>query len=79
MDESVTNSPSAVSGMEGLSRNRVALVTGASSGIGAATALLFAERGYTVYGASRRGLLPGRDQGPRRNAVPPPISHAGVL
>ncbi|MDR1618817.1 MAG: SDR family NAD(P)-dependent oxidoreductase [Treponema sp.] len=38
---------------------RVALVTGASSGIGAAAARLFAERGYTVYGASRRGTVPG--------------------
>ena len=37
---------------------RVVLVTGASSGIGAATALLFAQNGYIVYGASRRGTLP---------------------
>ncbi|MDR1618819.1 MAG: SDR family NAD(P)-dependent oxidoreductase, partial [Treponema sp.] len=41
---------------------RVVLVTGASSGIGAAAARLFAERGYTVYGASRRGIIPGADQ-----------------
>jgi NAD(P)-dependent dehydrogenase (short-subunit alcohol dehydrogenase family) len=34
--------------------NRVALVTGASSGIGAATARAFIERGFTVYAAARR-------------------------
>lgn len=34
---------------------KVALVTGASSGIGQATAELLAKAGYTVYGTSRRG------------------------
>jgi len=34
---------------------KVALVTGASSGIGQATAALLAKAGYTVYGTSRRG------------------------
>lgn len=33
---------------------KVVVVTGASSGIGLATARLLAERGYTVYGAIRR-------------------------
>ena len=33
---------------------RVALVTGASSGIGEAAALELARRGFTVYGAARR-------------------------
>ena len=33
---------------------QVVLVTGASSGIGAATAALLAERGYRVFGTSRR-------------------------
>jgi NAD(P)-dependent dehydrogenase (short-subunit alcohol dehydrogenase family) len=32
---------------------RVALVTGASSGIGRSTAMLFAQRGYKVYAAAR--------------------------
>lgn len=37
---------------------KIALITGASSGIGAQAALLFAQKGYTVYGASRSGKLP---------------------
>ena len=36
-------------------RHKIALVTGASSGIGQATAELLAKAGYTVYGTSRRG------------------------
>ena len=35
--------------------NKIALVTGASSGIGQATAELLTNAGYTVYGTSRRG------------------------
>ena len=34
---------------------KIALVTGASSGIGQATAELLAQAGYKVYGTSRRG------------------------
>lgn len=36
------------------SRQKVALVTGGSSGIGYATAIEFAKRGYKVYAAARR-------------------------
>ena len=38
----------------------VALVTGASSGIGKATAERLAMAGYKVYGTSRRGATPGQ-------------------
>lgn len=35
-------------------KEKIAIVTGASSGIGLATAMLFAKKGYKTYGLSRR-------------------------
>ena len=42
------------------SKKPVALVTGASSGIGEATAERLVTAGYKVYGTSRRGATPGQ-------------------
>src|SRR5437868_11844779 len=41
-------------------KQSIALVTGASSGIGAATGVRLATAGYKVYGTSRRGAQAGQ-------------------
>lgn len=42
-------------------KSKIAIVTGASSGIGEATAELLASSGFTVYGTSRRGPKTGQN------------------
>jgi NAD(P)-dependent dehydrogenase (short-subunit alcohol dehydrogenase family) len=49
--------------------SKIALVTGASSGIGEASAKLLAQAGFKVYGTSRRGAETGFRTGHRTGAA----------
>jgi NAD(P)-dependent dehydrogenase (short-subunit alcohol dehydrogenase family) len=71
------------------SRVRVVLVTGASSGIGAATASLLAKRGFVVFGGSRNApplaaparhvAMDVRDEDSVRSAVSEVAAEAGSV
>src|SRR4051812_32249889 len=63
-------------GRDRVMNTKVALVTGASSGIGEATAERLAKAGYTVYGTSRRGAA--GDRKPYRMIALDVISDASV-
>ncbi len=68
---------------------RVVIVTGASSGIGAATAVLLTQRGFTVFGASRRPAaepsavrhlaMDVRDEAAVRRGIDEVLAQAGRL
>src|SRR5215212_9630459 len=47
-------------GRKDMMKSKIALVTGASSGIGEATAQRLVTAGYKVYGTSRRGAEAGQ-------------------
>ena len=56
----VALSPTPLKGTPMKIKGSIALVTGASSGIGETTAKRLAMAGYKVYGTSRRGAQPGQ-------------------
>jgi NAD(P)-dependent dehydrogenase (short-subunit alcohol dehydrogenase family) len=60
---------------------KVCVITGASSGIGYATARLFSERGYRVYGISRRSELRAdvRNYGEIKGAIERVVEKEGGL
>lgn len=61
-------------------QSQVALITGASSGIGLACAQRLQKRGYAVYGTSRRAPAPGAvAEGDGNELVRPSDQHQGSL
>ena len=61
---------------EGVLRGRTALVTGASSGIGAAIITALLEAGATVHGAARRGALVAEVVGQEAMASGRAVAHS---
>lgn len=64
---------------DGVLRGRTALVTGSSSGIGAAIAIALLEAGATVHGAARRGEMVAEVVGEEAMASGRAVAHSADL